>query len=1030
MQAKGMRRRALARAAGRRSWRVAVIAVLLVPAGRLDAQTARATLTGRVLDAVTGAGIPSAQLRVLGTTLGAVTDAQGGFTLRAVPAGSLDVQALRVGYAEQKRTILVPASGTATADFRLQPVSVQLAPVVSTATGEQRRVEVGNNITRIAAAEVVQQQQITSVSDLLTARTAGVQVLPGTSAGAGSRIRIRGANSLSLSNDPIYVIDGIRVTGEMNSSKISQGGTLPSRVTDINPEDIETLEVVRGPSAATLYGTDAANGVIVITTKRGHAGRPRWDVYGEVGAVTDRNDYPTAYSVFGKNAAGAPTTTCFNGTRARGLCTVDSVTRFNLFDDPRTTPVHAAPRQQYGVQVSGGSEQLRYFVGGEWEDEQGRLRMPRVFQDRLEAAGTGVEGDWLHPNAYRRASGRLNLSAALSPTLDLTITTNYVRSGFRQPPNDNNTIGLLSNAFGGPGRRDNVSGGDSLFGYRAFTPDRMFQNVTEQTVDRFIGGTNASWRPTSWLVGRANLGLDVTGRRDLSLCRFDQCVRAFEQDLGFKQDFRASLYQYTVDLGATTTHDLGAHFRGSTTLGAQYFANALSLAGGTASKLPPGGTTLTQGAVQTTTEDHVESRTLGLFGEQQLALADRLFLTVGLRADRNSAFGADFGSAFYPKTSLSWIVSQERFFPAPAWLDQFRLRAAWGASGNQPGTTDAVRYYLGRILTEDGTDQPAVSFGYLGDRHLKPERSEELEGGFDFDAGRGRLHVELTGYHKESRDALVQRVLPPTTGTDSTVVFANIGRVRNQGLEGLVDVRLLARRAFGWDVTLNGSTNANRIIDLGDLPPIIGNTIDQREGFPLNAYWQHRYTYADANQDGVLSRTEVQVDTARSFLGYSQPRHELSVRSGVEGFGRRVRLQALADYKGGFKLYNNTERIRCASRRNCKGLVDPSASLAEQARVIALTETPVQSLAGFIEDASFWRLRELSLSVRAPDEWAARAFGARSMGFVFAARNLGKWTRYSGIDPESNYNTTSDIPSDFQTLAPPTYFTFRLNLGY
>jgi hypothetical protein len=529
---------------------------------------------------------------------------------------------------------------------------------------------------------------------------------------------------------------------------------------------------------------------------------------------------------------------------------------------------------------------------------------------------------------------------------------------------------------------------------------------------------------------RGNFGLDFASRRDESLCRFDQCVRAFEQDLGFSTDNRASQYQYTVDLGATATRELPLGVGSRTTVGAQFFSNVLSLSGATGTRLPPGGTTPQQGAVVTALSTNLPTRTLGFFAEQSLSYRDRLFGTVGLRADDNSAFGADFGAVYYPKASLSWVASKERFFGQPRWVDQLRLRAAWGASGNQPGTTDALRYFLARTLVEDQAEVPAITFGYLGDRSLKPERTQEFETGVDLTAFGGRLNVELTGYDKNSRDALVQRVLPPTTGSDSTVVFANIGQVRNRGLEAMVNVQLLRSPRLGWDVTLNGSTNANRIVDLGELPPIIGNTVDQREGYPLNAYWQRNYTYADADGNNLISRSEVQVDTTRRFQGYSIPRHEVTLQSGVDLFRSRVRLAGLVDYKGGHKLYNNTERIRCASRRNCRGLVDPRASLAEQARVIALTETADQSLSGFIEDASFFRLRELSLSATVPETWAARTLRARSARVTLAARNLFRWTDYSGIDPESNYNLLTDIPQDFQTIAPPTYYTVRVQVGF
>jgi TonB-dependent SusC/RagA subfamily outer membrane receptor len=316
-----------ARRRGARALRVLRAAALLAaPGGALAARDAAAqdrpaerpadqpaaragTVSGRVTDVATGRPVGAAQVTVVGTNLGAVTDDNGRYTVRGVPARAVTLRAIRIGYAEQTAPVAAPAGGGAAQDFALRPLAVTLAQVVTTATGEQRRVEVGNAITRLDATALVQERPVTSVSDLLTARAAGVQVLPPNTTGAGARIRIRGTNSLSLSNDPIYVVDGVRVTGSSASSSIDNGNTSPSRAADLNPDEIETLEVVRGPSAATLYGTDAANGVIVITTKRGRVGRPRWEAYTEQGLVTDRNAYPTAYSPFGRAPPARPSPT-------------------------------------------------------------------------------------------------------------------------------------------------------------------------------------------------------------------------------------------------------------------------------------------------------------------------------------------------------------------------------------------------------------------------------------------------------------------------------------------------------------------------------------------------------------------------------------------------------------------------------------------------------------------------------------------------------------------------------------------------
>ena len=994
------------------------------------------TIAGRVTDATSGQPIVAAQVSVVGTTLGTQTNGEGSYAIRGVGAGQVEVRVLRVGYAELKQTVTVTAGQVNTANFQMRAVAVTLTPVVTTATGEQRRVEVANAIANIDAAKTVETRPVSNVGDLLTARAPGVQVLPGTQTGTGARVRIRGTSSLSLSNDPIYVIDGVRMESTSGSSSIGVGGSVPSRVGDLNPEEIESIEIVKGPSAATLYGTDAANGVIVIRTKRGVAGRPQWTAYTEQTAVTDRNDYPLAYRSWRTGTTAATNSTPANGVQctlvqvAAAACTRDSLTTYNLFDDEEASPVGTGRRQQYGLQVRGGTETIRYFLHGEMEDEQGVTKMPSFAIERLRRNGTPILPEWKRPNALTKYTARANLNITLPGNADVAVNAGYITQDQRLPQSDNNTTGLMSSAMGGLGYKYNIVAGDTAYGYRAYTPDAIFQETVTQNVDRFIGSVNPNWRPADWLALRGNFGVDFTNRVDSDLCRFGQCSDFGTNRLGFKTDNRTALYAYTADVGATGSFQLTDAINSKTTVGAQFYRNVFDRNGANATQLPPGGTSVSQGAVPGSSEATTESRTLGAFLEQAVAVNDRLFLTAAVRSDRNSAFGADFKTVFYPKFAASWVLSDEPFFGTPEWMNQLRLRAAYGASGVQPGTTDAVQYFSATAGRFDDAELPGVAFSALGNRELKPERSAELELGVDGTFWNNRLNAELTYYDKTSKDALIERELPPSLGTGTGTRFENLGEVRNWGWEGLVNAQLVDGRRFAWDVTLNGSRNSNELVRLGDVPPIIGATVSQKEGYPLNGYWVRPIkSFADADGNGIITATEVVVGDTAEFLGYSMPRTELSFTNGFEFLDRMVRLSALVDYKGGHKLYNNTERIRCQSRNNCSGLLNPDASLEEQARVVALRNLgTANTIAGYIEDASFLRLREVSLSLTAPESWAARLRG-RSVSVTLAARNLATWTDYTGIDPESNYSS-GDVPADFQTIAPPTYFTFRLNLGF
>jgi hypothetical protein len=328
-------------------------------------------------------------------------------------------------------------------------------------------------------------------------------------------------------------------------------------------------------------------------------------------------------------------------------------------------------------------------------------------------------------------------------------------------------------------------------------------------------------------------------------------------------------------------------------------------------------------------------------------------------------------------------------------------------------------------------------FSTLGNRNLKPERSTELELGVDGTFWNNRLSSEITYYNKLSKDALISRGLPPSLGTGATSRLENLGAIRNSGWEALINAQLVQGTSFAWDAMLNAATNDNKIESLGGLPSFGGSTQQQREQYPLNGWWARTLTgYEDKNGNGVIeynanaALSEISVSDTAAFIGYPLPRYEVSLSNGLEFWQRRVRLGGMLEYRGGHKIYNNTERIRCASRLNCSGLINPNASLFEQARTVMVREHTSRSVAGFIEPGDYIKLRELNVSFTAPERWAARYLHGRSISGTLAARNLGVlWTRYTGVDPEA-FGTTGDAPSEFQAFAPPTYYTLRLSLGF
>lgn len=1008
--------------------------VLALAAGALvvssaNAQAQSGTITGRVTDAANGTPVAPAQVIVVGTNIRVETNSQGQYTLRGVPSGQVQLRALRVGFSDTRQSATVVAGQTATVDIPMHKVTVTLNPIVTTATGDQRRLEVGNAIAQIDASKIVETKAVQNMGDLLTARAPGIAVFTGTQIGAGTRIRIRGTSSLNLSNNPLFIVDGIRVEGATGSSSISVGGTTAARLNDLNPEEIQSIDVVRGPSAASLYGTSAANGVIVITTKRGVAGRPRWNYFTEQGAHVDRNDYPDAYRGWTKGSTPSNSTQCFLAARSAGTCTQDSVTSYNLYKDPETTPNGTGYRQLHGLQVGGGSELLRYFLHGEWENDNGILKVPEFDQRYLTAHGRTLLPEEANPSHLDRITSRANFNLALSPKADLALSSGYISQDLRLPTSDDSgTNGLAGNTYGGPGFKYNLtSTGDTLFGYRQFTPRDVYQTVTTQGIKRAITSLDANYRPFGWLVARGNFGLDYINRLETQLCRFGNCPDfGADSKLGFKTDNRTNFFSYTATSSATGSRQLRPGVGSKTTLGLQYARTIFDRNGANGVRLPPGATTLTAAAVPTIEESSDETRTLGSFIEEALAFRDKLFVTGAMRSDHNSAAGANFRTVFYPKMSVSWIASDGRY----SWLNQLRFRAAYGQSGVQPGTTDAVPYYSGTTIRGESGESPALVFSTLGNRNLKPERSSEIEVGVDGTLWNNRLSTEITYYRKSSKDALILRPLPPSLGTGATGRFENLGRIRNSGWEVLVNAQLVQREAFGWDVTINSASNENRIISLGGLPSFGGSTQQQREGYPLNGWWAKTLLdYKDANGDGLITLNEITVSDTARFIGSPLPKRDVAFTNNFTFFNRRLSIGSMIDYKGGFKMYNNTQRIRCSSRNNCSGLINPNASLFEQARTVMVREHLSKSVAGFIEKGDFVRFRELNLTFSAPDAFANR-FRARNLMATFAARNLGVLsTKYTGVDPEA-FGTTGNAPSEFQAFPPPTYYVLRLSLGF
>ena len=1047
---------------------LAAFAIAALPAAALAQD---GSISGQVVDQTTRNPVPDAQVSVVGTARGAQTDSQGRFTISGVPAGTYDLRVRRVGYAPTVQRVSVSTGGSATADFALGTSATRLEEVVVNAvTGQaQRRVESGTN-NGLIDVESLNKGPITQMADVLQGRIAGVtlQSAAGTQ-GSSQKIRIRGANSLSLSNEPLLYVDGIRVSN--GKGGIALGGQDYSRLNDINPEEIENVEILKGPAASAIYGSAAAVGVILITTKRGRSGEPRWSAYAETGRMDDKNDYPLNYAALRSygtgtgddyydvanggylntrllNGATAPYDVCPNYRAALPVgnaqaCTQDVVLSFDQFRDSRTTPFQTGARAKLGLNISGGSDALTYYLSGDEEQENGVLR----------------------PNNLKRMSLRTNLNARVGRNANAAITAAYISSNTERISNDNSIFSPLINAALGtaqyiPGMEsDTVStAGSRLGSYFGYNTADQRKVRAEQAVDRFIIGANANYAPISWLKLNGNAGLDYYGRYDPQTINPNELPLALSYIVGFRDATRARNYQWTSNGSATATFNPTASLVSNTTVGGS-FQRALfetlncfgiGIPAGTASCAA----TTSQFAVN---ETYSDEKTLGVFGRQEFAFADRLFLSGSIRGDNNSGLLTDeSGLSWYPAFNASWLVSREGFMQRMGFLSQLRLRAGWGMAGLRPGFGDADTFFGARALQQGGAEIPALILTRTGNSALKVERTTEVEGGFDIGFFGDRVSAEFTAFSRRSKDALISRNIAPSAGLSGSV-FQNLGSIKNWGTEYGLNANVLDVSNFRLDARLTGTTLRNRIEALGaGIAPITINRGSQahREGFPTGAYFARPIKYNDADGNGLLSASEVQVDSSKflivpnaaggrdtlalAYVGPLLPTNTRGLSFDVTLFNN-LTISTLFEHRGGNKQLNYTEYFRCQTQNanpfygQCSALANPNATLAEQAAFIGASlagfgATPY----GYIEDASFTKWRELSVRFGLPESMTTRMRTLKGASVSLSGRNLKTWTDYTGLDPEINETGggSNFTQGEFNTQPPVRVFSLRFDLKF
>ncbi|MGZ8412715.1 MAG: SusC/RagA family TonB-linked outer membrane protein [Gemmatirosa sp.] len=806
-------------------------ALVLLPArvawAQPPAAAASGIVEGRVTEASTGRPLEAVQIQLVGTTLGALTNATGAFRMTGVPARAVQLRTRFIGFAPQTRAVTVVAGQTARVTFELSTSALQLDQVVVTGTGGAVETKkLGNTIAIVTPPP---NAPVTTVSEVLQGREPGLVGLPsGGMTGEGARIRIRGNASISQSNEPIILVDGIRINQAGGfGGNISRNGGSPSRLDDIDPSSIERVEVLKGAAAATLYGTEASNGVIQIFTKKGAAGKPVWNFGFEQSASQYPMDRLPVNAGFARTQGRADSLSVFYG---RTIAPFEVIER-DVMDDLTETGLG----QVYNGQVAGGTGTTRYFVSGRYASEDGPLAkklqgftLPTEDVARRAQATANVD---FQPRSNLRLSARSSYTSAFQETpSNGNDITGIVSQGFLSKPENANCIRAVqldptkasTQGVRAPGECD---GPGNPYGNGAFATIREGGQLrTRQDVQRFIGAFETQLQLPQDLTLTAITGVDITGQRSTAQLPFGNAVdnqnstapngRRITDDLNDRQ--------ITVDAKARWKRQLREQLGMTLDAGVQGFFSRTINGSVQSDNFPgPGLEVVSAGTNVNNPETYLSTVNGGVFGQAQFELYDWIFPTIGGRYDYASAFGTEAPGVFYPKISLS-VVPSDRAWYRESFLARvvptLRLRGAIGRSGRQPGAFDQFTTF-GPIQVANPTTSSGLIPINLGNPELAPEISTETEVGFEAGLLKDRLGLSVTAWNRVVNDLLVPVQYAPSGGFLPTQL-TNVGQMKARGLEIGLNATAVSRPNLQIDLFANGAYLWQKITDLGGAAPI------------------------------------------------------------------------------------------------------------------------------------------------------------------------------------------------------------------
>jgi len=963
-------------------------------------------ISGTVTDQNSRQPLAGARVSVIGANRAVQTDTRGAFRIVGLTGTEVTIEVVRIGYRRASQTVRVGASDIAIA---LAPQVVNLDELVVTGTaGAQEARSFGNAITRVNTAALEEIAPAATLQNILATQVPGLAFQSaGGSVGSGGTTRLRGAASIALSSNPLVYVDGVRVDNNPaagtpralfdgkigNDTRYAQ-----SRINDLNPDEIESIQVIKGPSAATIYGTEASNGVIQIVTKRGKTGRPEIQLTAKQGANWLPDPENLFQSKYYRAADGSVKEfNVLTNDRTVGF----PVSLYGYCPDPyqaegdrcKGSPFSTGLTSSIGATIGGGTESIRYFFSGDFEREEGT-----------------VSYNW-----QNKLSTRANLNWAPNEKFSTDIGIGYTRSKLRsQSPMNQPITVAIDFACPAPGcepGRNLPNGADGPFrGYQFVLPERL-ANETEgyDNLDRIILNGTFRHRPVGWFSHRITVGGDFGASRLTGIARRAEGVfrTGYFLPNGARALYNRDVSYLSADYGATGSFKLGKDLGSETSAGLQYYKKGTQIAFSTAENLAVASLeTLGAGSIRNTDEEFIENKTVGAYAQQQFSWKNRLFLTGALRGDDNSAFGTDFDFVLYPKVSGSWVLSDEPFFKgASPLISTLKLRGAWGKAGQQPDAFVALQTYRPYIGDGGATGLTTDNFG---NPELKPEVTKEVELGFDAGLFDERIGLEVTYYKKTTDDAIIPVTLPPSTGFAGTRLL-NLGTLQNKGVEIAANATAFRSRGFTIDIRSSVAFNSNEVLSLGEgRTSLAGPSSAQFNqfhvpGYPIAAIWGRRVVSSTLT-NGVATNVMCEGGTLitgtnfsdgggapvpcaqapQIYFGSVLPTWQ-GATSVTMAIGSQLQLFAQVDYLGG-------SYIRASE------LSGPSISFRNSELAVLATDPILEGIRANTFDSraqantirtGYAKLRDLSATYTF-SSGLARKFGTQRMSATISARNL--WT--------------------------------------